>query len=467
MPLPTTIEDAAAALRARTLSCVELTEALLRRIDRLDPLVGAFQHVMHDTARTEAAAADALFARGIDRGPMQGIPYAVKDILSTRDAPTTAMSRVLARDWGGRIDATVVAKLRAAGAVTVGKLVLSEFALGLPYEGSGFPMPRNPWDLERSAAGSSSGTGIAVATGMILGGIGTDTGGSTRGPAAFNGHTGLKQTFGRVSKAGCVPLAHTLDHVNPMARSAWDCAAMLGVMAGHDPLDPTSVDRPVPDYLAALDGDVRALVIGMPLPYFYDHAELDPEVRRSVLDAVDVLRRAGASVREVVVPHAAEAKFAAWVTLYSEAFAWHRENLRDRYHDYGPPTAEALARGALFTAADYLQAQRFRSYFRKAVAELMREVDVLVTPTMPVTAPRRSDMSHEKGMLAANYMAPWNLAGLPAMAVPCGFSASGLPISMQIVGRAFDEATVLRVGDAYQRHTNHHLRIPPIAADPA
>ncbi|HLF76882.1 MAG TPA: amidase [Dehalococcoidia bacterium] len=462
--MPMTIKDAGEALRSGKISSVELTTALLKKTKALNPTLGAFLTIMEDTAMTAAAEADAKFAAGTDLGPMQGIPYAIKDIIATKDAPTTGNSHVLDRKWGEGYDATVIAKLRAGGAVTMGKLVLNEFAIGMPYEGNGFPLPQNPWDLERSASGSSSGTGIAVSTGMVLGGLGTDTGGSTRGPSSFNGHTGMKQTFGRVSKFGCVPLGYSLDNINPMARSAYDCALMLGVMAGYDPKDPTTVDVPVPDYIAGLNGDVRGMRIGLPMPYFFDAPDLDPETRAAVLKAVDVLKDAGAIVKEVVIPHAAEAKAAMWLTMVSEAFSYHHDDLGSMYDTYGIYTSVNLTRGALFSGGDFVQAQRFRSYFKKAVAKVMADLDVLVTPTSVGPAPKRSEMSPEKQLVASSFTGHWNLTGLPAMATPCGFSSNGLPLSMQFIGKPFAEATVFKVGDAYQRLTNFHLQVPPIAA---
>lgn len=239
MPLPLTIEEAHAALRAGQVTSTELTAAALARIESLDDRVGAFLEV-NAAARAQAEQADADLAAGTDRGPLHGIPFGLKDILATADQPTTANSLVLDPEWGAGYDSVVTERVRAAGAVIIGKLVLSEFAIGAPDAEKPFPIPRNPWDLGRSAAGSSSGTGIAVATGMVLGGIGTDTGGSVRGPASFNGHTGLKVTFGRVPKWGVTPLGYTLDSIGPMARSAWDCAAILNVIAGHDPRDITA-----------------------------------------------------------------------------------------------------------------------------------------------------------------------------------------------------------------------------------
>ncbi len=279
MDIPLTIKDAGAALRAGQVTSVQLTEALLDKIRALNPTLGAFITVTEDAARAAAADADAKFAAGIDVGPLQGIPFAAKDIIATKDAPTTANGLILDPAWGAGYDATVITRLREAGMVLLGKLVLNEFAIGMPDESKPFPMPQNPWDLERSASGSSSGTGIAIAAGLALGGLGTDTGGSTRGPSSFNGLTGIKQTFGRVSKFGCVPLGYSLDHINPMARSAYDCALMLQVMAGFDPKDPTTVDVPVPDYVASLSGNVAGMRIGLPMSYFFDHPELDPAVR--------------------------------------------------------------------------------------------------------------------------------------------------------------------------------------------
>src|SRR5712691_8332510 len=270
MDIPLTIQETAAALRAKQFTSVELTRALLEKIAALNPTLGPYITVTEETALAEAASADAMFVAGKDLGPLPGIPYAVKDIIATKDAPTTANSLVLDRAWGAGHDATVVTKLRAAGMVLVGKTVLNEFATGMPDASKPFPMPQNPWDLERSASGSSSGTGIAIAAGLALGGLGTDTGGSTRGPSSFNGHTGMKQTFGRVSKWGCVPLGYSLDGINPMARSAYDCALMLNVMAGFDPKDTSTVDVPVPDYTATLNGDVKGMRIGIPVSYFFD-----------------------------------------------------------------------------------------------------------------------------------------------------------------------------------------------------
>ena len=418
-------------------------------------------------ALADAARADEAFASRIDNGPLQGIPVAVKDILATKDAPTTANSRVLDPAWGEGYDSPAVERLRDAGAVMAGKLVLSEFALGMPDPDKGFPMPVNPWNTEHSAAGSSSGTGIAIVAGMILGGIGTDTGGSVRGPASSNGHSGLKVTFGRVPKWGCVPLGYSLDSIGPMARSAYDCAAMLSVIAGHDARDPDSVDVPVPDYAGLLDGSAAGLRIGVPKAYFFDHPSVTDEVREAVLGGIAALEAAGATVSKVDLPYAELAKEANTITMSAEAFAYHREDLGSKWSLYGKHTRMSLARGALQTASDYAQAQRFRSYFIKVVTEAMADLDVLITPTSATPAQRIDEMSVEGRLTQPSFTGPWNLTGRPALAIPCGFSASGLPLSMQIAGKPFDEATVLRVGDAYQQLTDWHLRMPSYVLDEA
>ncbi len=458
-----TIADAATALRSGELTSVGLTTSLLDKIGSLNETLGAFVTVTAEGALAAAAAADADFAAGVDKGPLQGIPLAVKDIISTEDAPTTANSRILAPDWGGGIDAPVVARLRAAGSVLLGKTTTSEFACGLPDDTKGFLIPHNPWDLDRTPAGSSSGTGVAVAAGLALGGLGTDTGGSVRGPASMNGHSGLKVTFGRVPKSGVTPLGYSLDSVGPMARSAMDCALLLAVMAGYDATDPDAASAPVDDYAAALDGSLGGIRIGVPMPYFFDAPELDPEVREAVLGAVALMASEGATSTEMALAHAREAKFANTVTMVAEAFAYHHLDLVSRWDTYGRYTRVVLARGALFSAGDFAQAQRFRTMFRREVALAMADVDVLITPTSPAPAPLAADMTPEAMLTGPSFTNPWNLTGLPALAVPCGFSSSGLPLSMQIVGRPFAEATVLKVADAYQRLTDFHLRVPPVA----
>lgn len=461
--VPLTIEEAAVALRAGDVSSIELTEAALARVTALNDQVGAFLAV-NESARAQAEAADAAFAAGTDRGPLQGIPFGLKDLLATRDQPTTANSLVLDPGWGDGYDSVVSERLRESGAVIMGKLVLSEFAIGGPDEEKPFPIPHNPWNLERSAAGSSSGTGVAVSTGMVLGGIGTDTGGSVRGPASFNGHSGLKVTFGRVPKWGCVPLGYTLDTIGPMARSAWDCAAILNVIAGYDARDFTASTESVDDYLNGIDAGVVGLRVGVPTEYFFNHPELQDDQKAATEAVIAKLADLGAEIREVNLPHSDLAKEANTVTMLGEALAYHRPAMGSRrWSDYSSSTRMTIGQATLFSASDYVQAQRFRSWYALEASKLMAEVDVLVTPTGPETAPLVSENSDlVRRIRQPSYMAPFNLLGYPALAIPAGFSDGGMPFSAQIVGPPFGEALVLQAGHAYQQETDWHLEVPPI-----
>jgi aspartyl-tRNA(Asn)/glutamyl-tRNA(Gln) amidotransferase subunit A len=456
--LPLTIDEAGASLRRRQLSSVDLTRQLVSRIHASQDTIAAFITITEEGALAAAERADAELAGGTDRGPLHGIPLAVKDIIATMDAPTTANSHVLDPAWGQRGDATVVRKLREAGAVLLGKLGLSEFALGYPDPDKGFRIPKNPWDLARSPGGSSSGTAAAIAGGLILGGLGTDTGGSIRGPAAYCGISGLKPTFGRVSKEGCVPLGYSLDNIGPMARTARDCALLLQVLAGFDPADPSSAAVPVPDMLSRLDGSLAAVRIGVPREYFFDN--LTSEIEHAVRKAVDDCAAAGAIVREVSIPHAANARAAQRVIMFGEAFAYHEADLKTRPELYGKWTRAQLQQGALFSAADYVQAQRARSVIADEVTRALQDVDVLVTATDWNVAPTFESYSPEARMRQPDFTSMWNLTGHPAMSVCCGFSEAGLPIGVQIIGRVFDEPMVFKAGDAYQRLTSWHTRTP-------
>jgi aspartyl-tRNA(Asn)/glutamyl-tRNA(Gln) amidotransferase subunit A len=344
--------------------------------------------------------------------------------------------------------------------VIAGKLVLHEYATGFPDPGTGFPIARNPWDLTHVPAGSSSGTGVAVAAGLVLGGLGTDTSGSIRGPAAFCGISGHKPTFGRVSKEGCVPLGYSLDNIGPMARTARDCALMLQVLAGHDPADPCSADRPVPDYAASLTGSLKGVRVGVPRDYFFTVPELDAEVKAAVLAAVERMAEAGATVVDVAIPHAADGHTATTVTIRAESYGYHERDLRERPHLYGRYTRQVLQIGALFSAADFVQAQRARALLQAECAAALAQVDVLVVPTMLTAATPFSGFNPDGRVTAPSFTGIWNLVGLPALSVPCGFTEGGLPIGMQIVGRPFEDARVLAVGDAYQQVTDWHTRVP-------
>ena len=469
--LPRTIVEAASLLRSGTMSAVELTEQCLARAHAAQASLEGFQYIADASALAAAKQADADLAAGIDKGPLQGIPLGIKDIIATEDAPTTANSHVLDPSWGKRPDATVMKRLRAAGVIMLGKTGLWEFATGWPDPGTGFAIARNPWDPERTPGGSSSGTGTAIAADLVPAGLGTDTGGSVRGPAAYCGISGIKQTFGLVSKEGCVPLGYSLDNIGPMAHTVEDCAIMLQVMAGCDPKDPCTVNRPVADMVSGLDGSVAGLRIGVPYDYFFTVPELNAELKVAILAAIETLRAAGAAVVDVSIPHAADARWAQRPISGSESYAYHADDLKTKAHLYGKYTRQVLQSNALYSGADYVQGNRVRSIikaecnavFRSAFGADDEGVDILITPTQLGPAPRFDEYNPDTMLTGPTFMSIWNLVGLPALSIPCGFTTTGLPLGMQIVGRAFDEATVFRAGDAYQQITDWHLRKPSMA----
>ncbi len=460
-----TIGETAARLRAGETSATELTELAIERSGALDPQVGGFVRRFDDQARAAAARADTELRTGHDRGPLHGIPFGIKDIITTAEAGTTAQSVVHDPMWNHE-DSVVVARLRAAGAVITGKLTTMEFAIGSPDASKPFPIPRNPWDLSRWAGGSSSGSGNAVATGMVFGALGTDTAGSIRIPAAFCGISGLMPTFGRVPKSGCVPLGYTLDHIGPMARSASDCASVLEVIAGHHPSDATAADIPVGDYTGGLDGDLRGVRIGV--TSLADHAgsAADPAAEKVFADAVDALAASGAVVVPVELPLYDEMRAANMVIMLSEALAYHLPDLRARWSDYFAETRSLVAAGLAFTGADYVQAQRVRTVAQEQVREIYRDVDLIATPTAstgatPLDRPVDVVDGDDFRTIFTQY---WDCIGNPAISVPMGFTTDGLPLGLQLAGRPFDEIAVLRAADAFQRLTRWHRCVPPVAA---
>ncbi|HZP38710.1 MAG TPA: amidase [Methylomirabilota bacterium] len=453
------IRELGGLFRRRALSPVDYVTDLLARIDRLDKRLNAFVTLTADRALADARAAEAAIRRG-DAGPLAGIPIAYKDLYATRGIRTTAGSALLA-DWVPDFDCTCVERLQRAGMVMMGKLITHEFAFGIQFPGHRFPPARNPWNPDHIPGGSSSGSGTALAAGMTVGALGSDTGGSIRGPAAFCGIAGLKPTYGRVSRAGVVTLSWTLDHTGPMARSAEDCAFMLQALAGHDPADPASAREPVPDYLAGLEGGVGGLRVGVVRDYFFEQVE--PETVAALERALGELGRLGASVRDVTIP-SIHATPSFMVIMLGEAFAYHERDLRTRPELYGEVLREKLMAGGLFRAEEYVQAQRLRAQIREDTARALETVDVLITPTVLGPAPAFKVVHDPDFPFAKSNMGPFNITGLPTLAIPTGFSASGLPLSMQIAGRPFDEATVLRAGHAYQRATDWHRRRPPVPA---
>jgi aspartyl-tRNA(Asn)/glutamyl-tRNA(Gln) amidotransferase subunit A len=452
-----TIAELGARYRKRDLSPVEVTQALLARIEKLDPILHAFVTLTADTALAEARAAEEALRRG-DARPLLGIPVAHKDIYLTRGVRTTGGSALLA-DWIPDEDATCVQRWRAAGTVQLGKLITHEFAFGLQFPGHRFAPARNPWNLDHIPGGSSSGSGAALAAGLVTGATGSDTGGSIRGPAAFCGIVGLKPTYGRSSRAGVLTLSWTLDHTGPMARTVQDCAFLLQPLAGYDPADPASSRAPVDDYLAPLGRDVRGLKIGVPRAYFLE--EVDAEVARAFEEALETLRGLGAEVRDVQIPSLRGAH-SFLLILMAEAYAYHERDLREHPELYGDVLRERILTGALVTASEYTQAQRIRSEICRETAGVLKTVDVLASPTALKPATSFAQALDPEFAFPKSNMAPFNLTGLPTLALPCGFSSSGLPLSFQLSGRPFEEGTVLRAGHAYEQATTWHTRRPPV-----
>ncbi|WP_426960091.1 amidase [Muricoccus radiodurans] len=439
---------AARGLRDGTLTAVSLARDALARIAATDPVIRAFVRLDPTAALAHAARADAELAGGHDRGPLHGIPTAIKDIFDVAGWPTTCNSRTRP-DTPAAEDAAVVARLRAGGAVILGKLETYEFALGGPTQEARFPPARNPRDPGRIPGGSSSGSAAAVAAGMIRMAPGSCTAGSIRGPAAWCGIVGLKPTLGRVSCRGAFPLAPTLDHVGPLAWSVEDAAIALGVMAGHDPRDEASVDRPVPDYRARLGDGVEALRIGVPRHFFAASPLLAPEARDAIEAAIDYLRAAGATVTDVTLPDYDLFLAVNRVIMTAEALAIHAPALRRGPRGFAPITARRFAAGVAISAADYLDALRLRRDLTAALDGVMQGADLLLTAISLDVAPVAAVGAEPTAWpLQAS---PFNVTGHPAMSVPAGFGRGGMPLAVQIVGRPFDEETVLRAGHVLER----------------
>ena len=383
-----TIPEAGQLLRTKQLSPVELTRAFLERIKELDPKLLAYNTLLPDQAMADAQTAETEISRGDYRGPMHGIPIALKDLYDTKGVLTTASSRVMANRVPNE-DATTTARLKAAGGILLGKLGMHEFALGGPDPTCGFVLPRNPWNTDHTPGGSSSGSGVAAAAGLAMGTLGSCTGGSIRGPASFCSIVGLKATYGRVSRYGVVPLSWNLDHCGPMTWTVEDSAIMLQAIAGYDPKDPTSSRAPVPDYSASLREDISGLRVGVPRHYFFSD---DPLINRETLSTVDsalkVLEDLGAKVEEVTVPSLEYVGAAQRVIMHSEAFAYHGKNLRSRPQDFGEMVRAHFRLGGLFSSADYVQALRVRNVMKREFTQLLQRVDVVVSPTMSNPAPR-------------------------------------------------------------------------------
>jgi aspartyl-tRNA(Asn)/glutamyl-tRNA(Gln) amidotransferase subunit A len=449
------IHEAQQLIQKRQLSPVELTQAVLERIQRVDGKLHAYINLMADSAMQEARGAEAEIQKGNWRGPMHGIPVAVKDQLDVEGAQ--ARIRQFTTGVG---DATAVRKLREAGAIITGKLHMSSLPDG------GLPVPRNPWNTEHITGGSSTGSGAAVSGGLCLGSLGEDTAGSIRNPSAFCGIAGLKATYGRVSRYGLAPLSWSLDHCGPMARVVEDTAHMLQAIAGHDPKDPTSSNVPVAEYASALREDVKGMIVGVPRDYIDECApRTDPIVIKLVNGAIEALKSLGARIEEVKVPTLNLATIANAVIYYNEFWAAHKSDAAAVLKNGAAQRRARIYLGILTGSADYIQAQRVRSRVRREFADVFKKLDCLALPCQAGPAPLVKDVGPIDTLfkhVVPEYHGPFNLTGLPTLSVPCGFSDSHLPIALQLVGKPFDEVTILRAGYSYQQSAKWHQQRPPL-----
>lgn len=485
MTTPTLI-DTRDAIRARTTTAGEAVDLSLRAVERLEPQVHALISLDADRAREQARRIDEHMASGQAMGPLAGVPLIVKDNICTRFGRTTCASKILA-NFAAPYDAHVVERLETAGAIILGKANLDEFAMGSSTENSALGATRNPWDLSRVPGGSSGGSAAAVAAGMVAGSLGSDTGGSIRQPASFCGVTGLKPTYGRVSRYGLVAYGSSLDQIGPFGRTVRDAALLLGVIAGHDPRDSTSVDRPVPDYVAALDRPLEGVRIGFAEEYFGEG--LDPEVRRWVEAAIDVYRSGGATIVPVRLPHMKYAIACYYLIATAEAssnlarydgvhYGYRTPRPRDyvdvycssRQEGFGPEVRRRIMLGTYalssgYYDAYYLKALKVRTLIQRDFAEAFEKVDVIACPTSP-TPPWAIGEKVDDPLamyLMDIYTVSTNLAGIPGISVPCGFSGDGLPIGLQLMAAHFAEERLLRIAHEYQTRTDWHTRLPPIA----
>lgn len=434
---------------------------LLRRCQRLEPTLNAFITLQPERILAEARTAERELSAGRSRGPLHGVPVAVKDLCWTRGERTTGGSKVLS-DFVPEEDGTVVARLRSAGAIIFGKTNTPEFAYG-PLNAYHYGPSRNPWDPTRFTGGSSMGAAAVLAGGLAPGALGSDTGGSIRGPAHWSGVTGLMPTYGLVPLRGVVPLATTMDHVGPMTRSALDAALLLQVLAGHDPLDRTSVDVPVPDYAHQVTRPIRGLRVGVPRGYLWDM--LAPAIGAAVERALDELRRLGVVVEDVEIPEWEAAAEASYVLIRTEAATEYRQVLAERPQDLLAEVRERLEAGMRTSGVEYIEARRASDRMAHALRRLYARFDLLALPGRAQTAPKMNEDGRLLEPLSPrNYTAPLNYPGVPALTVPCGFDAENLPIGIQLTGSHWSEGRLLGVAHAYQQVTDWHHRRPPLCA---
>ncbi len=454
--------EAATGLRQKKFSPVELTEACLSRIQTFDGRLHCFITCTAELAIRQAKQAEKALFSDNDFGPLHGIPIALKDLYATQGIRTTCHSAVL-HDWVPDFNATAVGKLSGAGTVLLGKLGMHEFAFGGPSVDAPFPAVRNPWNTAHITGGSSSGSGAALAAGFCYGALGSDTGGSIRNPAAHCGIVGIKPTYGRVSRYGVVPLSWSLDHTGPMARSVEDCAIMLQVLAGYDSNDPASANVAVPDFRSALRDRIKGLRVGVPRAnWFNENKGTDPRTEGVFNAALRTLKELGAEIIDIDGQSFSLARKANQTILIAEAYAYHEKNLQHSPEKFGSSVRRRLLEGAFLSAADYIAAQRARTALNEQIRENFSRLDAFATPTIARPPDAFDGMDPNEQNLRPNFTNPFNLTGLPALSVPCGFTPDNLPVGLQIVAPPFAEATCFRLAFAYEQATIWHKHRPPL-----
>jgi len=457
----------AKAIAAGQVSSREVTQSCLHRIAQWQPRLNAFMSVEAEAALKAAGAADAELAKGKSRGPLHGVPMAHKDMYYEAGHVATCGSKIR-RDFIPTTTSTALQRLKDAGSIRLGSLQMVEFAYGPTGHNYHHGAVHNPWNTDHITGGSSSGSGSAVAARLTFAALGSDTGGSIRMPAHFCGVTGLKVTWGRVSRAGAMPLSQSLDTVGPLARTVEDCALLLGLMAGADPEDPTASTAPVPDYMAATAASLKGLRIGVPTAFYVD--DLDADVAKVLDETIAVLKREGADIVKVELPDQRQLTAACQLVLATEAAALHKRWMIERPQDYGAQVLMRLQNGLAIPAVTYLEAMRWRGPALAAFLEAVAGTDAMLVPVAPIPAATiaESDVGNSLNAEAViqritRFTRPINYLGLPALSIPCGFTKNGLPVGLQLVGRSFDEAMLLRIGAAFQRATDYHQRVPKAA----
>ena len=463
-PALLSLTEVAQAIAQKRFSSREVTKSCLDRIAQWQPRLNAFMAIEPEEALAAADAADAALAKGNAGGALHGVPLAHKDMYYDAGRIVTCGSKIR-RDFVATSTSTALQRLKDAGTIRLGSLQMVEFAYGPTGHNAHYGAVHNPWGLDHITGGSSSGSGSAVAARLTFAALGSDTGGSIRMPAHFCGVTGLKTTYGRISRAGAMPLSQSLDTVGPLARTAEDCALLLGLMAGADPHDPTAAAEPVPDYVAATRESITGLTIGVPSAFYVD--DLDPEVERILDETIAVLKREGANIVQVELPDQRQLAAAAQLAVAVEASAFHKRWLIERPQDYGPQVLMRLQNGLAIPGVSYLEAMRWRGPALAAYLAAVAGTDAVIVPGAPVPAPTLAESDVGNGPDAeaviqrlTRFTRPVNYLGLPSLGIPAGFTKSGLPVGMQLIGRSFDEAMLLRIGAAFQRATDFHARVP-------